>query len=131
MIVEDIVDSGHTLAWLVEELKRRGAASVEVFALLSKPSRREVDVDVKYAAMRFRMSSWSALVSITTNATATSNRSRSSSRPFTKECKHEFPPGARFGNGNNPNSNNNRNNGNPFNNPFNRGNDNNGRKNGQ
>ena len=49
MIVEDIVDSGRTLAWLVEELKRRGAASVEVFALLSKPSRREVDVDVKYA----------------------------------------------------------------------------------
>lgn len=49
VIVEDIVDSGRTLAWLVEELKRRGAASVEVFALLSKPSRREVDVDVKYA----------------------------------------------------------------------------------
>lgn len=49
LIVEDIVDSGHTLAWLVAELKRRGAASVEVFALLSKPSRREVDVDVKYA----------------------------------------------------------------------------------
>ena len=36
VIVEDIVDSGRTLAWLVEELKRRGAASVEVFAL--KPS---------------------------------------------------------------------------------------------
>ncbi len=49
LIVEDIVDSGRTLAWLVAELKRRGAASVEVFALLSKPSRREVDVDVKYA----------------------------------------------------------------------------------
>ena len=49
LIVEDIVDSGHTLAWLVAELKRRGAASVEVFALLSKASRREVDVDVKYA----------------------------------------------------------------------------------
>lgn len=48
LIVEDIVDSGRTLAWLVDELKRRGAASVEVFALLSKPSRREVDVDVKY-----------------------------------------------------------------------------------
>jgi hypoxanthine phosphoribosyltransferase len=48
LIVEDIVDSGHTLAWLVEELKARGAASVEVFALLEKPSRKEVDVDVKY-----------------------------------------------------------------------------------
>lgn len=49
LIVEDIIDSGNTLAWLVGELKRRGAASVEVFALLSKPSRREVNVDVKYA----------------------------------------------------------------------------------
>lgn len=48
LIVEDIVDSGRTLAWLVEELKRRGAASVEIFALLEKPSRREVEVDVKY-----------------------------------------------------------------------------------
>ncbi|MBT1179067.1 hypoxanthine phosphoribosyltransferase [Bifidobacterium vespertilionis] len=48
LIAEDIVDSGRTLAWLVEELKRRGAASVEIFALLEKPARREVDVDVKY-----------------------------------------------------------------------------------
>lgn len=48
LIVEDIVDSGRTLAWLIEELKGRGAASVEVFSLLSKPSRREVEVDVKY-----------------------------------------------------------------------------------
>ena len=49
LIVEDIIDSGRTLAWLVDELKRRGAASVEVMALLQKPSRREVDVDVKYS----------------------------------------------------------------------------------
>lgn len=48
LIVEDIVDSGNTLKWLVGDLKRRGAASVEVFALLEKPSRREVEVDVKY-----------------------------------------------------------------------------------
>ncbi len=48
LIVEDIIDSGNTLAWLVEELKGRGASSVEIFALLEKPSRREADVDVKY-----------------------------------------------------------------------------------
>ena len=48
LIVEDIVDSGHTLAWLVDELKRRGAASVDIFALLEKPSRHEVHVDLKY-----------------------------------------------------------------------------------
>ena len=48
LIVEDIIDSGITLAWLVDELKRRGAASVEIFALLEKPARRKVNVDVKY-----------------------------------------------------------------------------------
>ena len=48
LIAEDIIDSGRTLAWLVDELKRRGAASVEIFALLEKPARREVDVAVKY-----------------------------------------------------------------------------------
>ena len=48
LIVEDIIDSGITLAWLVDELKRRGAASVEIFALLEKPVRRKVNVDVKY-----------------------------------------------------------------------------------
>lgn len=48
LIVEDIIDSGYTLDWLVRELKGRGAASVEVFALLEKPSRREVEVPLKY-----------------------------------------------------------------------------------
>ncbi|MFD0705453.1 hypoxanthine phosphoribosyltransferase [Alloscardovia venturai] len=48
LIVEDIIDSGLTLAWLVKELKNRGAASVEVFALLEKPARRVADVNVKY-----------------------------------------------------------------------------------
>lgn len=49
LIVEDIVDSGRTLAWLVDELKGRGANSVKVFALLSKPARREVDVQIDYS----------------------------------------------------------------------------------
>lgn len=49
LIVEDIVDSGRTLDWLVNELKSRGAASVKVFALLSKPARREVDVKIDYS----------------------------------------------------------------------------------
>ncbi|PMC45013.1 hypoxanthine phosphoribosyltransferase [Peptoniphilus lacrimalis] len=48
LIVEDIVDSGKTLDWLVRELKGRGAASVKVFALLTKPARREVEVDIAY-----------------------------------------------------------------------------------
>lgn len=48
LIVEDIVDSGVTLSWLVNELKSRGAASVEIFALLEKPARHQVQLDVKY-----------------------------------------------------------------------------------
>ena len=48
LIVEDIVDSGYTLNWLVGELNRRGAASVEIFAMLEKPARRKYHVDVKY-----------------------------------------------------------------------------------
>lgn len=48
LIVEDIIDSGITLDWLVKELRARGAASVEIFALLEKPARHEVKVDVKY-----------------------------------------------------------------------------------
>lgn len=48
LIVEDIVDSGVTLSWLTEELKKRGAASVEIFALLEKPARHKVRVPLKY-----------------------------------------------------------------------------------
>lgn len=48
VVVEDIVDTGRTLAYLVEELKRRGAASVRVCALLDKPSRRQVPVCLDY-----------------------------------------------------------------------------------
>lgn len=50
IIAEDIIDSGKTLNALTELLKKRGA-NVEICALLSKPDRREVDVDVKYQGM--------------------------------------------------------------------------------
>jgi hypoxanthine phosphoribosyltransferase len=48
VIVEDIVDTGRTLAYLVEELRRRGARSVRTCALLDKRERREVEVQVDY-----------------------------------------------------------------------------------
>ena len=48
LIVEDIVDSGLTLSWLRENLESRGAASVEICALLRKPDAAKVEVDVKY-----------------------------------------------------------------------------------
>lgn len=48
IIVEDIIDSGLTLSWLRANLESRGAASVEIVALLRKPDAAKVDVDVKY-----------------------------------------------------------------------------------
>jgi hypoxanthine phosphoribosyltransferase len=46
LIVEDIIDSGLTLSWLISNLKARGAASVEIAALLRKPAAAKVEVDV-------------------------------------------------------------------------------------
>ena len=48
LIVEDIVDSGVTLSYLLNYLKTRNASSVEIASLLTKPSRRKVDIDCKY-----------------------------------------------------------------------------------
>ena len=48
IIVEDIVDSGRTLSYLVEMLGRRKPKSLSVCTLLDKPSRRVIDVDVDY-----------------------------------------------------------------------------------
>ena len=48
LIVEDIIDSGLTLSWLLENFAARGAASVEVFALLRKPEAAKVEVRCKY-----------------------------------------------------------------------------------
>jgi hypoxanthine phosphoribosyltransferase len=48
IIVEDIVDSGLTLDYLVKNLRSRRPASLEVLTLLTKPSRREVDLPVRY-----------------------------------------------------------------------------------
>jgi hypoxanthine phosphoribosyltransferase len=48
IIVEDIIDSGLTLSWLKQNLESRGAASVEIVALLRKPEAAKVEVDVRY-----------------------------------------------------------------------------------
>src|SRR5579862_8243522 len=48
LIVEDIIDSGLTLSYLVRNLESREPASLDVCALLTKPGRREIDVDVRY-----------------------------------------------------------------------------------
>jgi hypoxanthine phosphoribosyltransferase len=48
LIVEDIIDSGLTLSWLVANLEARGASSVEVVTLLRKPDAAKVDVMVRW-----------------------------------------------------------------------------------
>lgn len=48
LIVEDIIDSGLTLAWLTSNLASRGAASVEVCTLLRKPERLKTNLAVRY-----------------------------------------------------------------------------------
>jgi hypoxanthine phosphoribosyltransferase len=48
LIVEDIMDTGLTLSYLKRSLLARNPASLEICALLAKPSRRRVELDVKY-----------------------------------------------------------------------------------
>ena len=48
IIIEDIIDSGNTLALLKKEMESRGAKTVKIASLLSKPDRRVVDVPVEY-----------------------------------------------------------------------------------
>jgi len=49
LVVEDIIDSGLTLNWLLRNMRSRGPASVEVCALLRKPEAAKVDVPIRYA----------------------------------------------------------------------------------
>ena len=48
LIVEDIIDSGLTLSWLLSNLRSRGPASVEIATMLRKPDAAKVEVDVRY-----------------------------------------------------------------------------------
>jgi hypoxanthine phosphoribosyltransferase len=48
LIVEDIIDSGHTLSFVMDMLRARKPASLKLCALLNKASRREVDIPIDY-----------------------------------------------------------------------------------
>ncbi len=48
LVVEDIIDSGHTLSFVIKTLRNREPASLRLCALLNKQSRREVDIQVDY-----------------------------------------------------------------------------------
>ncbi|MEA4848432.1 MAG: hypoxanthine phosphoribosyltransferase [Clostridiaceae bacterium] len=52
LIVEDIVDTGLTLSYLVENFKTRNPRSVTVCSLLDKPDRRKAQVDIKYVGFK-------------------------------------------------------------------------------
>jgi hypoxanthine phosphoribosyltransferase len=48
LVVEDIIDSGLTLSYLIRNLESRSPASLEICALLTKPARREIEVEVRW-----------------------------------------------------------------------------------
>jgi hypoxanthine phosphoribosyltransferase len=48
LVVEDIIDTGLTLSWLISNLNSRGPASVEICTLLRKPEAQQMTVDVRY-----------------------------------------------------------------------------------
>lgn len=48
IVVEDIIDTGRTLSYLLEMLRERGPESLKLCTLLNKPDRRVVDVDIDY-----------------------------------------------------------------------------------
>jgi len=48
LIVEDIIDTGHTLTYLLENLRVRNPASLRLCTLLNKPSRREAELEIDY-----------------------------------------------------------------------------------
>lgn len=52
LIVEDIVDTGLTLSYLIENLKTRNPKSVKVCSLLDKPERRKAHVDIEYVGFQ-------------------------------------------------------------------------------
>ena len=52
IVIEDIVDSGRTLSYLLEMLRKRGPKSLKLCTLLDKPDRRVIDVDVDYTGFQ-------------------------------------------------------------------------------
>lgn len=48
LIIEDIIDSGQTLSYLIKNLSERKPASIQLCTLMNKPERRKVDLPVKY-----------------------------------------------------------------------------------
>ena len=71
LIVEDIIDSGLTLQYLLRNLEGRGPASLAICALLTKPARRKVALPTRYVGFEIPIGSRSATAWTTASATAT------------------------------------------------------------
>lgn len=52
LIVEDIIDTGYTLKYLIENLKSRKPADIKICCLLDKPDRRKIDLEIDYAGFK-------------------------------------------------------------------------------
>ena len=87
LIVEDIIDSGLTLAWLQQNLMSRGAASVEICALLRKPKAVKTDVEVKYVGWISTPNSWLVTGLISLRSTATWTAWRPCTRTYTPKTR--------------------------------------------
>lgn len=58
LIVEDIIDSGHTLAFITKHLKEKHPASLSIVTMLDKKERREAEVPVSYIGFTIKGSPW-------------------------------------------------------------------------
>ena len=92
LIVEDIVDSGLTLQYLLRNLGARDPRTLDVCALLTKPERRKVDLPIRYVGFEIPDASSSDTASTTTSATATC-RSWPRSRADGPALMDFVPPG--------------------------------------
>lgn len=52
LIIEDIIDTGYTLKYLIENLRSRKPADISVCCLLDKPDRRKIELDIKYTGFK-------------------------------------------------------------------------------
>lgn len=70
LVIEDIIDSGRTLSYLVDLIKYRKAKSVKLVTLLDKPAGRNVEIEADYVALSYQMNSSLDMVWIMQNVTA-------------------------------------------------------------
>ena len=89
LIIEDIIDSGLTLSYLLKNLRSRHPASLEICALLTKPSRRRIDIPCKYVGFEIedKFVVGYGLDLRTTSARSTSSASSPPRRPPTSWTK--------------------------------------------